>query len=131
VRGGKATVTTESVIREGHCSLAGRDPKDCKSVIGEDQVMISARRSAIGYSRDKTKLYYVVANILSLPDFAKVLASDKVGVYEAMALDGGNGPALAYNGSVKEPPGASQPYFILAKQTTSETKTRQGCKEEK
>ncbi len=117
VRSGKAAISNESAAKEGF-----------KNLVANNFVLSRTSRSSLGYSADKTKLYYVVADNLSLPEFAKVLASDEIGAYEAMALDGGNGPALAYNGVVKKPTEANQPYFIIANQTgASGTTSGLGC----
>jgi hypothetical protein len=118
VRNGKAGVSNASAKREGHDSLVAR------GLVGS-----GSRRAAIGYSQDKTKLYYVIADDATLPNFAQILASEQIGCYDAMNLDGGDGPALAHNGSVKEAPGGQvQPFFILASQKKStNTTTRSNC----
>lgn len=105
VRQGKATVTKSSTETEGHTNLAG---------IFENQ----SRRAGIGFSQDKTKLYYVTSTGnsrgLSLRELAEVMASEKIGCWDAMNLDGGDGPALAHDGFIKEPAGVqAQPYLIL------------------
>nr|MDZ8056832.1 phosphodiester glycosidase family protein [Nostoc sp. EkiNYC01] len=105
VRQGKATVTKISTETEGHTNLAE---------IFENR----SRRAGIGFSQDKTKLYYVTSTGnsrgLSLRELAEVMASEKIGCWNAMNLDGGDGPALAHDGFVKEPAGLqAQPYLIL------------------
>lgn len=114
VRGGTPTITSSSAMTEGH----------------KLNITISTRRSGLGISKDGKKLYYVVASGASLRRLAEIMVSN--GSYEAMALDGGNGPALGYNGSVKELPGETQPFFILANQTrVSGGAVARGCQEEK
>ncbi|MGV0023699.1 phosphodiester glycosidase family protein [Phormidesmis priestleyi] len=110
VRDGKAALTAESVKREKHTlSVTNRD----------------FRRAGICISQDQAKLYYVLRNSpgMSITDLAKVMASEQIGCWQAMNLDGGMGPALAYEGQAKAPPDNSgtskaeaQPFMIVVRE---------------
>lgn len=112
VRSGQASVSGASARREGHRTL---------------DVSTRTRRAGIGLSQDKKTLYYVIAEGASLPRLAEIMAAQ--GAYDAMALDGGNGPALAFGGEVQVPLESNQTFFITAQPSnTGNSSQPLGCK---
>ncbi|MEO0373761.1 MAG: phosphodiester glycosidase family protein, partial [Cyanobacteria bacterium P01_A01_bin.17] len=103
VRDGQATVTESSARAEGHANL---------------DVTTPTRRAAIGFSRDGNQLIYVMTergSSVSIRRLAEIMASDEVGAWQAMNLDGGDGPAISTAEEIFARPGAGrdQSHFMV------------------